>query len=168
MKRGAYFFVLDAFIAGIIIISSLVIVLGTVSIEESSTQNYVLAEDFVFFLENTRVSDYGGEQVFNLTEQGVITDTALTLLEQLVLFYEEFPEREEDAEDILEEIARLAPANNGISFSVTDAIGETEFLYNRTDVNIASARTQLSAQRIVVARGQASISPYIFEVRLWR
>lgn len=166
MKRGAFFFVLDAFIAGIIIISSLVLVFSTLTINENPTQNYVLAEDFMIFLETTTINDYGGAIAYTLKVNGDIADPSVTLLEQVVLFYQDGT-REDNITALLAEISLLAPANSGIGYYITNSSGNTTLLYNRTVIEPDDARLQLSAQRITMVRGQ-TLDPYIFEVRIWR
>ena len=167
MKRGAYFFVLDAFIAGIIIISSLAVLFSVLSLEENPSQNYVLADDFISFLETTTVAEYGGDLVFQMRLDGDIDDSSVTLLEQIAIFYDQG--RYDNITSLLSETSALAPSNSGIGFYVTDA-GITKSIYNKTPTMFSydEARIQLAARRIVLVRGQAQITPYVMEVRIWR
>jgi len=66
VKRGAYFFVLDAFVAGIIIISSLTLLFNSFSSSDSPTQSLRLAEDFATFLDETAIKAYGTDGVPDL------------------------------------------------------------------------------------------------------
>lgn len=169
MKRGAYFFVLDAFIAGVIIISSLVIAFTTFATEESPNQNIALAEDFISFLETTTIAEYGGDIAFTLRTDGDITDASVTLLEQLAIFHEDPVDRTANTTALLTEISELAPPNAGIGFLITQA-GVTTPLYNQSPdgITFANARVQLTAQRVVAVRGAETLTPYVVEVRLWR
>lgn len=172
-KKGAYFFVLDAFVAGIIVVSTLSVIFGSFGIADNPRQNYVLAEDFMKFLESTQIKSYAGDARYELEENGNITDTSLTLLEQVVLFYDTNPSLYPSASNnapaakLLHEISSLAPENNGIAFYIVSANGdETELFSNTLVVNGEESRVQLVATRIITTR--ESMTPYAIEVRLWQ
>lgn len=169
-KRGAYFFVLDAFIAGIIIVSSLAIFFSTLVVSDNPTQNYVLAEDFLSLLETTSVKNYGGLSVYEMRNSGLINDSPFTLLELIVQLYV-------DSEKVsgnkywgnmtilLAEVSELAPSNNGIGYYINDTN-----LYNVTPpgLSLENSRLRLSSRRIVVLRTDTNINLKIVEVRMWR
>lgn len=161
MKRGAYFFVLDAFIAGIIIISTITVIFGSFAIADDSRQSYSLAETLMTFLETTELQSYGGESRFALSSNEYF-DPSLTILEQIVRFYEN---GDYDAVGVLlNDMMQLAPSNAGSSFwLIVD--GTSENLYNDTSfVTPEDARLQVVSQRVVISGG----TPYVAEVRVWR
>lgn len=168
-KRGAYFFVLDAFIAGVIIVSSLAVLYTTFSVQESPSQNYVLAEDFITFMEATTIQRYAGDVVYEMWRNGTISDRSLTLLEQSVLFYaEDTPASRGNLSLILEEVTLLAPENNGVGYYFNAPGSDPEFVYGVTPgaAQMEDSRVRLAAQRIVVPRG--TTTPYVVEVRIWQ
>jgi len=168
-KQGAYFFVLDSFIAGIIIVSSLAIFFSTLVVSDNPTQNYVLAEDFISLLEQTTVKSYGGLSIYEMDDSGVVVDYSLTLLELIVQLYSDssvFGDAEwGNMTVLLKEISALAPKNNGIGYYINDVP-----LYNITPsaVTAETSRLSLSSRRMVVLRTDTSLDMHTVEVRMWR
>lgn len=165
-KRGAYFFVLDAFIAGIIIVSSLAIFFSTLVVSDNPSQNYVLAEDFISMLDTTIVRSYGGLSVYAMQEQGLNIDPSITLLELIVQLNTSVLSDPSagNLTALLREISRLAPENNGVEYLLDDVS-----LYSEVPAqSMEDSRLRLSSRRIVMLRMDADIVPHIFEVRLWR
>lgn len=162
MKRGAYFFVLDAFIAGIIIISTITVIFGSFAVADDSRQSYSLAETLMTFLETTELQSYGGDSRFTLSSNPNF-DSSLTILEQIVHFYE--VDDDLAAEILLNDTMRLAPSNAGTSFSIIEDGGTAEELYRDDSfVEPADARLQVVSQRVIVVSGTA----YVAEVKVWR
>ncbi len=161
MKRGAYFFVLDAFIAGIIIISTITVIFGSFAVVDDSRQSYSLAETTISFLESTQLQSYGGESRFTLASNPYF-DSSLSVLEQIVRFHENGDDAA--AAILLNDTMRLAPSNAGTSFWITQSEKDPVLLYNDSSfVSNEDARLQVVSQRIVI-----SDVPYVAEVRVWR
>lgn len=154
---------MDAFIASIIIVSSLALFMNLFSIEEDPYQSFLLAEDFTVFLENTVISDYSGDVMYDLIDKGLVPDTSKTLLEEVVLLYNDgSPESLGNATLLFEEFASLAPSNVGINFSI-----DSTSLYST--MSTSEPHMNLASQRVVTIVDDAKIiGPFIFEVQLWR
>lgn len=165
MRRGAYFFVLDAFIAGIIIISTITVIFGSFAVADDSRQSYSLAETLMTFLETTELQSYGGDSRFTLSSNPEF-DSSLTILEQIVHFYNVGGEdNEHAAEVLLNDTMKLAPSNAGSSFSIIEDVGTPKELYHDNSfVETEDARLQVVSQRVVIVSG----TPYVVEVRVWR
>ncbi|MBR9703227.1 hypothetical protein GOV10_04265 [Candidatus Woesearchaeota archaeon] len=168
-KRGAYFFVLDAFIAGIIIVSSLAIFFSNLVVSDNPAQSYVLAEDFLSLLEKTTVKNYGGLSIYEMRNSGMPVDPSLTLLELIVKLYSDSSVSGDDEWEnmtiLLKEVSVPVPKNNGIGYYVNDVP-----LYNITPGTITyeTSRLSLSSRRIVVLRTDTTLNMYTIEVRMWR
>ena len=85
-RRGSYFFVIDAFIASIIILGMIVVLFTDYSAKAPATQALYTAEDFLGVIEITNVRDYDDDQVRAWMLDGTINDTSRTLLQQLAYF----------------------------------------------------------------------------------
>jgi hypothetical protein len=86
-KRGAYFFVIDALIAAMVIFISLIIIFTSHNMVPESSSSLRLVEDYANFLSSTKVREFQGEYVKSLISDGNITNLDNTLLEQLTEFY---------------------------------------------------------------------------------
>ena len=86
MKKG-YFFILDAFIATSIIVLSLVLIFSFHSSKPYQMQGIFLAQDTMDLLFKTKVYEIQNDFVINLTQEGNITNTANSLLEQTAEFF---------------------------------------------------------------------------------
>jgi len=180
--RASYFFVLDAFIAGIIVFSSLTVLYSAYSRQGNPLQSYSLAEDFTRYLEQTKIDDYyASELVYvNMTRNGAIPDRSRTLLEQAVLFYAEnttAPSPDVRARAganltlLIGDVARLVPENYGIAFYFRNPT-ETTLWKAYTAFQLRSeAETDLllTSQRVVaIPTGPVTtVGPIYLEVRLW-
>jgi len=176
-RRGAYFFVLDAFIAGLIIISSIALMLSAFSAHQSPSQGLLLAEDYATFLAETEIASYIGPAVHDMVLNGTINDTHRTLLEQIVVFYHLSVAGDLQAEGnmtlILEETSKLVPDNTGLEILIYASSGPPSGtpVYSRsTNPPESEAQLRLSSHRIVasVDDNNALIGPFILEVGLWR
>jgi len=168
-KQGAYFFVLDAFIAGLIIIATLAISLSSTSIQDDPLQESLLAHDFLTFLEQTTLAQYGEESVYLMIEQGLITDTSYTLLEAIVLLNATgTPDARNNLTALLSEVSVIMPAQLGIGYYITTN-GVSGKLYSQSSAGVLEddARSLLLAQRIVPLRN-SPLNLAIVEVRVWR
>jgi hypothetical protein len=86
-KRGAYFFVIDAFIAVSIIIATVIIIFSAQSTKTESKPTLSLLQDFMAFMSNTKIRDLQGSSTQALIADSNITDIDNTVLEQIIEFY---------------------------------------------------------------------------------
>ena len=175
-KKGAYFFVLDAFIAGIIIVSTLAILFGVTATPEDPRQNYLLAEDFMSLLETTTLISYPTPVRFELQADGNITDLSKSILETIVELYATFEDDDKFSEDgvvtndhpaykLLEELSARKPENSGMAFYIQRQEKGLVKLYESEDVDVETSQVKLVTQRIVL---DSALEPYFVEVRMWR
>lgn len=175
-RKAAYFFVLDAFIAGIIVVSTISILFGATIMPEDPRQNYLLAEDFMSYLETTNLLSFPSEVRFELQQEGIITDLSRSLLETAVFLYAEDVDsyEEYDSENpvtrLLNEVALRSPEQIGVAFYIQGAQedeDEPTLLFSTVDSQGTpnDVRVMLVTQRIVL---DDTLEPYFVEVRMWR
>ena len=163
MKRGAYFFVLDAFIAGIIIVSTMSVVFAIFSVQDDSRQSYSLAENFMAFLENTELRSYGGEARFQVASNPGYS-SSYTLLEQIVVFNE--LDNLDAAEILLNDTMRLAPSNAGVGFNITNGTSVESLYYDGDFIEQSEARLGVVSRRIVIS--PETNNAFVAEVHIWQ
>ena len=164
MRRGAYFYVIDAFIASILIIGTLIIIFSQYSAQPIATQAFYTAEDLLSTMESTSVRGYDNPTVRNWLSNGTIADGQRTLIEQLVLF-----NVTGNAQNNTGKLATIVGGTTPSHISIEILLNNQQF-YVRETVPKNSASTVLSAKRIVLLRqGSTQLySPVIVEVRTWQ
>jgi hypothetical protein len=167
-RRGAYFFVIDAFIGSIIIIATIVAVYSGFSYKEESSQVVYRAEDFLTVIDSTPISKYGyaSGPINTMILDGTIADTRLTLLQQMVLF------------NIIHNTNASVMANDLIYNHTPSAVGITVIMNQNTlgtrntsgGVDEKGASTVFVGQRIVLLRESAAslYPPAVVEVHTWQ
>lgn len=87
-RKKGYYFIIDAFIGSTIIFISLLIILNQGVRPTKIQYNYEMAEDYSTFIFSTKISDVqNNPYVSSLIITGHITDTTLTIMDQVNLFY---------------------------------------------------------------------------------
>lgn len=167
-RKGSYFFVIDAFIAGTIVIAAIVIIFSGFFSQPPSTPAFYTAEDFFLFLDSTQLRDFDSPIVRAWTANGTINDSSVTLLEQLALFI---------ARNNVVEGQQLASVlGTGISGSVQyEIIVDSQSLYSSVPTSANpldkdDASVFFSSKRIVLLRKQPSdvYPPVLVEVQTWQ
>jgi hypothetical protein len=173
-KRGAYFFVLDAFIAVSIIIATLVIIFSAQSIKVEKKPALSMAQDFMAYFANTKIRDYQGEYVYNLTIDGNITNADNTLLDQLIEFYylnKTNPARRTDliiTKYLRETSSAVISGARSTMIYIQDKDGKT-LLFNSTKSTADNSNLMVSLEKIAFKSINETFvyGPVIFEVKLW-
>lgn len=113
MKKASYFFILDAFIASVILFITL-IAINNANVDEPIIQTTSFtSNDFIALLINTELRDFSNSYVNELRAAEVITDSRISLMEAVVdLHLGTMPE---NASLLLDSFTpNLIPAQNGI------------------------------------------------------
>ncbi|MFH1400782.1 MAG: hypothetical protein ABIH41_04640 [Nanoarchaeota archaeon] len=180
-KRGSYFFVLDVFLAGAIIVLTLVIILSSRSNAPQPQQTYTTAEDFLTSISTTQFRDVQNPWQRRLQEAGFVNRTEWNL-DQVVasLDYYDFST---NGSQVWQPVADdtnmsfvfvqslqegLVPAQFGFSYALIDG-ADRRIIYNRSNDTLDSATTVLSARRITFFPIDSSsiYGPVITEVKVW-
>jgi hypothetical protein len=175
-KRASYFFVLDVFIGSAVLVLVLVIIFSSRVNSPQAESPYKTADEFMTFISTTQFRDVGNPHKLNLTREGYINDTSMTVLETIMYLkylnvYNttnpmEFgaPWANVYAESVIQGII---PPQYGVNFSVN---GSTVYL--RNPKGFQRAQLVLSSRRIDYIRvsgADGNVVPvqFVAEVKLW-
>ncbi|MBR9692573.1 hypothetical protein GOV07_01435 [Candidatus Woesearchaeota archaeon] len=173
-KRGAYFFVIDAFLAASILSFTLVLLFTLFIDEPNIEQGFVYAHDYLNFLTTTEIRDFRHDDINDLITKGHITNTRLTLSEQVLIFYEEMgvlPGREYNITMLLAAAAESLPPTIAINVSLRekpDQVWKT-LLFDQPPHTDTIRMTHLTARSVeyAVKNQDQLVGPYILEVDIW-
>ena len=168
-NRG-YFFIVDAFIAGVLIFLAGIVLLTSVAESPPTTHVYVALDSFMEYISKTQVRDISNSVIEDMIFYGNITHPSLTVVEQVAEFYDR--SATQGCIDCLQ-----------LAKSLVDSVAITslppqygyEYIVNGTAVSIQS---QPSLHTTPVVASQTfityfttnltrTIGPYATEVRLW-
>lgn len=159
-KKGSFFFVLDAFIAGIIIATSLFVLFSSFSKENRPSQELFLAEDYLSILSNTKVNEMDNEYVRELIKNKEIINPEVSIMDQMIIFF--FEDKKEDITFFAKEVGKVIPKNRGFNISIDN----TSVYSYRPYVKESSLL--LKASRMAYVINQTDIlGPVIVEVNVW-
>ena len=162
-RRGSYFFVIDATIATIVIVGTLLALYGSRPFIPTATPAFAAADDYLGYLTNSEVGAFDDPQVRAWVEQGVIADARTPIIRQLALF---------NASGRGDDVRTLAGLTLG---AVSPQIGVDlrvagQSYANRSAETADAAPVMVVAKRIVVVRNSttALAQPVVVEVRTWQ
>jgi len=172
-KRGAYFFVIDAFIAVSIIITVVIIIFSAQSSSPESKPTLLLLQDFMASISGTEIRELQGAYTQGLVDDGNITDLDNTVLEQIIEFYYINQSTGRNMSGIIsgfinETSSSIIPESRSFimrmyndSFSVV--------LYNRSRYPADNSNLMLGLSKIGFKRiNQTAIyGPMMIEVKIW-
>lgn len=163
MRKGSYFFVIDAFIAGIIITGAIVVLYSQFLSGGSEQQAFYTAEDFLRVLESTRVSEIDNDRIRQWRENGTINDSSRTVLQQLAYF--NVTGQQVEMGQLAQVMVGWTPDNVGTSLLVADGTAATKNEQQRDE-----ADTFFTSKRIALVRQEPPdlFSPVVVEVQTWQ
>ena len=168
-KRGAYFFVIDAMIAGTIIVMSLILIFSSHTTRTESNPTIRMLGEYFSFISNTEVRNFQGSYVQSLINDSNITGRDNTLLEQLIEFYYINQSSPRDTSAIMANF--LQEINNGVipdyrslAFYINDTL-----IYQAQFIAPDEAELGLNMKKISFKRINDTYiyGPVIVEVRVW-
>jgi hypothetical protein len=162
-RRGSYFYVLDAFIASIIIISTLVLLLSSHLTQLPPTEAFYTGEDFLDTIGATKTQELDDPTVRDWIAQKVINTTSMPLLDQLAVF--EVTGDTVRAAQLAAILGSRTPPNVDIEILLN---GNSR--YARQAIAQSEAATLLSAKRIIIVtkNPMENYDPVVVEVRTWQ
>jgi len=167
-RRGAYFFVIDAFIAAAILGVTLVLIFNLFIGQTDSEQTFTYAHDFITFLAETEARDYRQATIANMVVQGYIEDPRKTLAEQIILAFADG--NLANATAILNASAESLPPTLRMNVSILDSVTRAQtLLYSQAPVLAHEERLHLTARTLEYALTPENniIGPYIIQVEVW-
>ncbi|MFH0870435.1 MAG: hypothetical protein V1866_05260 [archaeon] len=164
-KRGAYFFVIDAFIASSIIIIALMAIFTTRNVRPESGPALSMIEDFANYLQSSKLNEVQGSYVMNLSNSSNITSLDNTILEQAVIFYYYNSSNVTRISQLIDATTRSASSQQR---SIIIYLNST-LIYNRSLSPSSSSDLMLTTKRVVFKRMNETFvfGPLIVEVKLW-
>jgi len=167
LKKRGYYFVIDALIGSTIIFLTLIILLNGGVKPTKIQYNYEMAEEYSSFILKTQIQDVSNPYVNQLIRDKYINDSALTIMEQVDLFY--YNGDVIHARRMIQNLTEplIAPK---YSFSYTIINGSTTTnIYNRTPININDARMVIASKKITFIQINSStmFGPAMTEIKIW-
>lgn len=161
--RGSYFFVIDSFIAGIIILTAITVVVSSFSESRGSIRPVVGLNDMLTYMEDTEVREFDGNRTQEMIDQGNITDPTMTLFSQVGRFHQR---NKTDLANVL--IGEVVNASLPPQYSIRYRYNSSA-LYERNNSQRSEANFHLTATRTsIVSVNRSSIyGPYPVTVEVW-
>jgi len=164
-KRGAYFFVIDAFIASSIIIICLMIIFTSKNSRPDSGPALLMIEEFANYLQDSKLNEVQGSYVINLSNASSITSLDNTILEQAVIFYYYDSSNITRISQLIDTTTRSASSQQR---SMIIYLNST-LVYNRSLSTPSESDLMITTRRVVFKRINETFvyGPLIMEVKLW-
>lgn len=162
-RKGSYFFVIDAFIAAIVILGGIVVVFAGFFEGSSSTTVFLNAEDTFKVMDGTLVRNYDDPLVRGWIRDGVVNDTSRTLLQQLAYF--KVAGDDQNASALAAAIINGLPENVGVEIWLDDVLYASQESVAKEDNEVF-----FSSKRIVLLRKRPrdTYPPVVVEVQTWQ
>ncbi len=164
-RKGSYFYVIDAFVAGIIILAGVAVLFQSYIDDPLTTSAFFTAEDFFSVLEDTEVRNMDSDLIKNWTRNGTINDSTRTLLEQLTFF--NATDRDFVLGQFCQEVVEDLPPNVAGSILIDSNVLATtpNPLVEKNDSYVF-----FSSKRIVMIRNSPweVYDPVLVEVQTWQ
>ena len=167
-RKGAYFFVIDAFIAAAILSLTLVLIFNLFVSPTRTEQSFSFAHDLISFLTQTEVRDYRHSDITDMISKGHINDIRNTLSEEILIFFDKNDFG--NASIILNASTQSLPQTLAINVSIFDPATSTSTpLYERKEGSGLSKRSHLTARSVEYALDEQNqiIGPYVLRVEVW-
>jgi hypothetical protein len=176
-KRGAYFFVIDALIAGSIIFISLLVIFTTHNMRPEPAPTLRMIQDYTNFLTKNKIREFSGPYVQSLVNDSNITNLDNTMLEQLVQFYYENQTNEKDTTAIMynyvkEISAGIIPAQRSFAlyiYLVNESGLDHTLIYSSEQKPMKDSSLVMSTQKITFKRINETYvyGPLVAEAVIW-
>jgi hypothetical protein len=170
LKKKGYYFIIDALIGSMIIFLSLLIILNEGVKPTKIQYNYEMAEEYSTFILTTKIQDLSNPYVYELINNGNITDTSHTIMEQIDQFY--YDNDSEHARRMVENLTEsLIPDKYGFSYSIIEGSTTTNIYNNtgKTSANITNAKLVIASRKITFLQINSStmFGPALTEIKIW-
>ena len=168
-KRG-YFFVVDAFIAGILLFTAIILLLSRTTSVPPTSQAYQLIDGFMDFISHTQVRDISNSVVTALILDGNVTNPSFNVAEQVTEMYDRRQSQGcafclNRAKLLVESLTNGSiPQTYGYQYQVNDTIISSRYPEARKD------STVLVAQSLIIYTSKnltKTVGPYVTQVQVW-
>ncbi|MFH1211881.1 MAG: hypothetical protein V1659_03040 [Candidatus Woesearchaeota archaeon] len=162
-KRGSYFFVIDAFLAGVIVFITLTVILSSYANYPKTSQTESITEDYISVFLDTEMRDLENSYANKLDSQGLVSNPRRTVFEQIAELY--FTNETSYAKGFVKSLTEgIIPEQFGVAYIINDTM-----VYNRSIRTLDSASFLVSAKKLTFFRLNSTrvIGPVITEVKVW-
>lgn len=177
-KKGSYFFAIDAFIAGGILILTITLLLSFFASQKPEKQTYSFLNDYSVFLRTTSVSDFSNPLITNYTREGLIFDSELSLSKQIVLFnYYNLTKTcpvdikgycFDAAKNLTNATISSLPEDMGVRVSLINETDSVDLYVANDDIELsASSKLVKSLIEYVYINSTTMYGPVSLEVEMW-
>jgi hypothetical protein len=151
-RKGSYFFVLDAFIGGVIFVLTLVLVFSLFVGPTRTEQSFATASDYLTFLSTTEIRDFHHINVTKMREEGNITDPTITIAQQLVVFHNQTPIAETCTlcQQLVNTTIGSIPKTTAVNISISTP-SENESFYTYAEGDVSKMGTHIVTKSIEYA-----------------
>ncbi|MBN1274688.1 hypothetical protein JXA12_00140 [Candidatus Woesearchaeota archaeon] len=147
-KRGALFYIIDAFVAASIIAITLTAILSSVLNEQPPTRAREELELFMTFLQETPLLSMPGDLGLDLIQQGLVSNPRASIIEAVVEL--NATGHDQEAGELVKDAAlRGLAVQYGMNLSLIDSSGDDFLVYGRNQEKERKARLLL-VKRVVV------------------
>ncbi|HIG98568.1 TPA: hypothetical protein HA231_04055 [Candidatus Woesearchaeota archaeon] len=163
--RKAQYLTIDAFIAAMIVATTLVIVLAERASQPYTTQSELLSKGVSESLAQAKLIDLNNPLIVNLSLEGNITNLDNTVLQQATEFY--LTQRKSQAFRMLQNVTQRL-IDQKYSFRI---IINGDLIYNRTLTSENTSVAVVSSRKIifgVINKTALAYGPVIAEVTVWQ
>lgn len=163
LQRGSYFFVIDSFVAGLIVVTALLTIVSSYSEGAVAPRSLSGLEDAMSYMRDTSVGEFSGNETQDMVAKGNISDRSTTLFGQVAKFHQS-----NDtvlAAKLLNEVVRVSfPPQLSVRYTYNETL-----LYNRTRIPKNDTNLFLSTQRVsLVTLNRTSIyGPHPVKLEVW-
>lgn len=167
MKKG-YFFTMDAFIAISILVICVTLIFSIQSVKPYAMQSAFISEDMMGLIANTKLHDVNNEYYDSLVEEGKITQTDNTILEQIAWFY--VSGQNAAANNFTINMTYLAvPEKYGFQLILSNETVNYNITVKEGPATQEKAKLLITSKRLVMGENDGiPWSPLVAEVRLWQ
>jgi len=171
-RRKGYFFIVDAFLAGIILFTAMIMLLARTNALPPTAQTYQVLDSFMQYVSNTQVRDISSATANALFADGNVTSPDFTVAEQVTEMYDRRQTQAGGCNFCLGRAGGLIdsvalgniPDNYGYSYIVNDTSIFQRYPESRNTSVI------LASQSIIIFTSKnltKTIGPYVNRVEVW-
>lgn len=162
-NRRGYFFVIDAFIGGTIIIIALMLIITSEQRVPRVASKFATTEELSAFMITARIEDTNNYYIANWTREGIITNPRQTIMEQVTEFY--YKNDTTRARLLVESIVNgTLPAKNGCAYTIDNTT-----IYSRGMGQYNESSLIIATKKVVYwqANSTTLYGPSITEIKVW-
>ena len=166
-KRGAYFFVIDAVMASVVLVAVLIFIFGTYSLAPIQDPTLRSAEDFMNYIANTKIRESDSDLIRNMTFNGTIKRLDNTFMDQMVIFY--YGGNLSLLENItLDVVKSIIPKDRGVLIYLNQSLIYNSTL-NKNASTLNESKLLISSKRIGfhMINETTIYGPVWMEVKVW-